>query len=31
VFKGWNAARLLALVVTEQDGTLLHVRRMHAR
>ncbi len=31
VFKGWNAARLLALVVTEQDGALLHVRRMHAR
>jgi len=31
VFKGWNAARLLALIVTEQDGALLHVRRMHAR
>ncbi|SEK67229.1 Peptidase family C25 [Roseateles sp. YR242] len=31
VYKGWNAGRLLALIVTEQDGSLLHVRRMHAR
>ena len=31
VYKGWVADRLLALIATEQDGRLLHVRRMHAR
>jgi hypothetical protein len=31
LYKGWSDDRLLALVATEQDGQLLHVRRMHAR
>lgn len=31
VFKGWVEQRLLAVIATEQDGQLLHVRRMHAR
>lgn len=31
LYKGWAQGRLLALVATEQDGQLLHVRRMHAR
>lgn len=31
VYKGWVDQRLLALIATEQDGRLLHVRRMHAR
>ena len=31
VYKGWVERRLLALIATEQDGRLLHVRRMHAR
>ena len=31
VYKGWVDRRLLALIATEQDGHLLHVRRMHAR
>ncbi|HEY1398747.1 hypothetical protein, partial [Roseateles sp.] len=31
VYKGWVDRRLLALIATEQDGRLLHVRRMHAR
>lgn len=31
VYKGWVERRLLAVIATEQDGRLLHVRRMHAR
>ena len=31
LYKGWVEQRLLALIATEQDGRLLHVRRMHAR
>ncbi|MET0209004.1 MAG: hypothetical protein ABW220_08165 [Burkholderiaceae bacterium] len=31
VYKGWVDRRLLALIATEQEGRLLHVRRMHAR
>ncbi len=31
VYKGWVDRRLLALIATEQEGQLLHVRRMHAR
>ena len=31
LYKAWVDQRLLALIATEQDGRLLHVRRMHAR
>ncbi len=31
LYKAWVGQRLLALIATEQDGHLLHVRRMHAR